>query len=93
VTLAAKDGRTQFRVGEGVEVELRLQSSAPGKYEVLTCPPERTTRFEPGPLPGQHRRRSSVTESLSLPGLNPRPVRSKLPEPHCPPARWPEFEC
>jgi hypothetical protein len=45
VTLAAKDGRTQFRLGEAVKMELRFQSSAPGKYLVSTWPPERTTRF------------------------------------------------
>jgi hypothetical protein len=44
VTLAAKDGRPQFRVGEPIELELRFQSSAPGKYAVWTNLPHRDAR-------------------------------------------------
>jgi hypothetical protein len=35
-TLATKDGKSRFRVGEAIEVELRFQATEPGKYGVWT---------------------------------------------------------
>lgn len=34
LTLATKGGRTQFRMGEQIDVELRFEATAPGKYRV-----------------------------------------------------------
>jgi hypothetical protein len=42
--LAAKDGKTSFRLGEAVEVEFRFESSAPGEYAVWTLWPVRQVR-------------------------------------------------
>src|SRR4030095_5242701 len=36
VTLATKDGKSKFRVGEPIEVELRFQATESGKYGVWT---------------------------------------------------------
>jgi hypothetical protein len=36
VTLAVKDARTQFRVGETIPMELRFRANVPGKYRVPT---------------------------------------------------------
>ena len=36
LTLATKDGKSKFRVGEAIEVELRFQATEPGKYGVWT---------------------------------------------------------
>ncbi|MBO0799483.1 MAG: hypothetical protein J2P31_11740, partial [Blastocatellia bacterium] len=35
-TLATKDGKSTFRVGEAIEVEFRFQAAEPGKYGVWT---------------------------------------------------------
>src|SRR5215470_15551640 len=35
-TLAAKDGKSTFRVGEAIEVEFRFQAAEPGKYGIWT---------------------------------------------------------
>jgi hypothetical protein len=35
-TLATKDGKSKFRVGEAIEVEFRFQALQPGKYGVWT---------------------------------------------------------
>jgi len=44
LTLAPKDGRTQFRKGEAIELLLQFQSSAPGKYGVWTLNTDRLAR-------------------------------------------------
>jgi hypothetical protein len=44
VTLAVTGGKNKFRVGEAVEVELRFQSSARGRYAVSTRLPVRNVR-------------------------------------------------
>ncbi len=44
LTLATESGRTQFRRGEVIEVELRFQSNSPGKYQVWTNSRTRTGR-------------------------------------------------
>jgi hypothetical protein len=44
LTLAPKDGRTKFRLGEAVGLELRFQSSAAGRYAVWTTSTARTVR-------------------------------------------------
>jgi hypothetical protein len=44
LTLAARDHKSTFRVGEAVELELRFQSSVPGKYQVWSGYPNRYTR-------------------------------------------------
>src|ERR1017187_5393548 len=44
LTLASKDGRTQFRQGEAIELQLKFQSSGPGKYAVWPRDPYRTAR-------------------------------------------------
>src|SRR5215831_13509866 len=36
LTLTTKDGKSKFRVGEAIEVELRFQATEPGKYAVWT---------------------------------------------------------
>jgi len=36
LTLTTKDGKSKFRVGEAIEVELRFQAAEPGKYAVWT---------------------------------------------------------
>ncbi|HWQ54128.1 MAG TPA: hypothetical protein VN442_10625 [Bryobacteraceae bacterium] len=43
-TLAAKAGRTTFRMGEPVDVEFRFQADAPGKYRVQTMQDVRSVR-------------------------------------------------
>ena len=47
LVLAAKSGKTQFRLGEPIEVELRFQSSAAGKYQVWSTETGRFTRQTP----------------------------------------------
>jgi hypothetical protein len=42
--LAAKDGKTAFRVGEAVEVEFQFTSSVPGEYAVWNLRPIRQVR-------------------------------------------------
>jgi hypothetical protein len=44
LTLAPKEGRTTFRLGEAIELELRFQSSAVGRYGVWTTSTTRTAR-------------------------------------------------
>jgi hypothetical protein len=44
LTLASKDGRTQFRQGEAIELQLKFQSSVPGKYGVWGRDTYRTAR-------------------------------------------------
>src|SRR5215475_16204627 len=36
LTLTTKDGKSKFRVGEAIEVELRFQATETGKYGVWT---------------------------------------------------------
>src|SRR5262245_18548771 len=36
LTLATKDGKSKFRIGEAIEVELKFQATEPAKYEVWT---------------------------------------------------------
>src|SRR5215467_12801425 len=43
-TLATKDGKSTFRVGEAIEVEFRFQATEPGKYGVWTTRPVRQVR-------------------------------------------------
>jgi hypothetical protein len=58
-TLAAKNNRSIFRIGEPIDVELRFASSTPGRYEVYEYRPRTTTRFLPdradGNRPGEHK--------------------------------------
>ncbi len=44
LTLATKDGRTQFRLGEAVTLELQFQSTAAGKYQLWTDSAARRVR-------------------------------------------------
>jgi hypothetical protein len=44
LTLAAKDGKTTFRLGEAVEVEFRFQGAVAGQYSVWTLRPMRQLR-------------------------------------------------
>lgn len=44
-TLAAKDGRTTFRMGEPVDVELRFRADTPGKYVIAAFPDNRFVRL------------------------------------------------
>src|SRR5215831_15324134 len=44
LTLTTKDGKSKFRVGEAIEVELRFQATEPGKYGVWTTRPVRQVR-------------------------------------------------
>jgi hypothetical protein len=44
LTLASRDGRTQFRQGEAIELQLKFQSSVPGKYAVWMKSTYRTAR-------------------------------------------------
>jgi len=44
LTLASKDGRTQFRQGEAIELQLQFQASVPGKYAVWPRYAYRSTR-------------------------------------------------
>ncbi|MBV9744615.1 MAG: hypothetical protein JO099_12720 [Acidobacteriia bacterium] len=43
-TLATPSGRTQFRLGEGVELEMRFSTTSPGRYAVWTTNTTRTIR-------------------------------------------------
>jgi hypothetical protein len=43
-TLAAKDGKTTFRLGEAVEVEFQFTSSVPAEYSVWNLRPNRQVR-------------------------------------------------
>lgn len=43
-SLATKDGRTRFRVGEAVTVQMRFRAQTPGRYVLTTAPEGRTTR-------------------------------------------------
>ena len=43
-TLAAKDGKTTFRIGEAVEVEFQFTSSVPNEYAVWNLRPVREVR-------------------------------------------------
>jgi hypothetical protein len=45
LTLAARDGRTHFRIGEPVELELRLRSGEPGRYAAIAHEDKRTVRL------------------------------------------------
>lgn len=51
-TLATKDSRTVFRMGEPIDLELRFSSSTPGRYEVHGLATRRTNRFFSDPADG-----------------------------------------
>jgi hypothetical protein len=51
-TLAAKDGRTAFRMGEPIILEFRFSSSTPGRYEVHGFSDKNKNRFFSEPADG-----------------------------------------